>query len=144
LACRRWRSPGSWRCRRSRRVSGGGPGRRWLRGTLGGANTSGARSKDTYLHSRFGRIAARCGKKRALVAVGHSIVTATWHLIRNDVDYADLGTTYISTRTLPNKPNASSGNSISSVTKPPSTPSPEAYFRLRSASVTSVWPSPVP
>jgi transposase len=73
----------------------------WLRGARGEAGASAARSKDTYLQSRYRRIAARRGKKRALVAVGHSILTAVWHLISNDVDYTDLGATYFLTRTDP-------------------------------------------
>jgi len=73
----------------------------WLRGALGEAGASAARSKDTYLQSRYRRIAARRGKKRALVAVGHSILTAIWHLISNDADYTDLGATYFLTRTDP-------------------------------------------
>ncbi|GGJ73210.1 hypothetical protein [Streptomyces brasiliensis] len=31
------------------------------------------------------------GKKRALVAVMHKIVIATWHMLTNDADYQDLG-----------------------------------------------------
>jgi transposase len=73
----------------------------WLRGALGEAGSGAARSKDTYLQARYRRIASRRGKKRALVAVGHSILTAAWHMIANDTDYNDLGPAYFLTRTDP-------------------------------------------
>lgn len=67
----------------------------WLRGALGEAASRAARSKDTYLQARYRRIASRRGKKRAVVAVGHSILTAIWHLISNDTDYDDLGAIHL-------------------------------------------------
>jgi transposase len=75
----------------------------WLRGALGEAGTAVARSKDTYLQARYRRIASRRGKKRALVAVGHSILIAVWHMLTNDVDYNDLGPAYFLTRTDPSR-----------------------------------------
>jgi transposase len=66
----------------------------WLRGALGEAGAAAARSKNTYLQARYRRIASRRGKKRALVAVGHSILTAAWHMITNELDYTDLGADY--------------------------------------------------
>ncbi|MCW2902275.1 MAG: transposase family protein [Streptosporangiaceae bacterium] len=69
-------------------------GDRYLKAVLGQAASSAGRSKATYLGSRFKRIAARRGKKRALVAVGHSILISTWHMISNDVEYQDLGPDY--------------------------------------------------
>jgi len=63
----------------------------WLRAALGQAAASAARTKNTYLAARYRRLAARRGKKRALVAVGHSILEAAWYLMTHDVDYADLG-----------------------------------------------------
>lgn len=75
----------------------------WLRGALGEAAAGAARSKDTYLQARYRRLAGRRGKKRALVAVGHSILTATWHMITNSVDYHDLGASYFITRINPDR-----------------------------------------
>ena len=66
-------------------------GDRWLRGALGEAAAAAARTKNTYLAARYRRLAHRRGKKRALVAVGHTILTSSWHLMANQVDYADLG-----------------------------------------------------
>lgn len=70
-------------------------GDRYLKAVLGQVGASAGRSKNTYLGVRFKRIAARRGKKRALVvAVGHSILVSAWHMIVNDVPYQDLGPDY--------------------------------------------------
>jgi transposase len=53
-----------------------------------------ARSRDTYLSAQYWRLARRIGKKKAAVAVGHSILVIAWHLLANDCDYQDLGGDY--------------------------------------------------
>jgi transposase len=63
----------------------------WLRGALGVAASSAARTHDTYLAARYHRLVRHRGKPRALVAVGHSILEAAWYVMANDVDYQDLG-----------------------------------------------------
>jgi transposase len=63
----------------------------WLRAALGEAASGAARSKNTYLQARYRRIASRRGKKRALVALGHTILIATWHMLTHNLDYTDLG-----------------------------------------------------
>jgi transposase len=68
------------------------PGNPWLRAALTQAAWSAARTRDkTYLGARFWRIARRRGKNRAAVAVGHSILVAAFHIVRDGVDYHDLG-----------------------------------------------------
>jgi transposase len=70
-------------------------GNRWLVGALGTAAMAAARTKDTtYLGARYQRLARRLGKKKAIVAVEHSILIAVWHTLTNDSDYADLGGDY--------------------------------------------------
>ena len=70
-------------------------GNRWLVGALGTAAMAAARTKDTtYLGARYQRLAPRLGKKKAIVAVEHSILSAVWHMLTDDVDYADLGGDY--------------------------------------------------
>ncbi|WP_033329009.1 IS110 family transposase [Streptomyces yerevanensis] len=71
----------------------------WLKNALGLAATAAARSKDSYLASRYKRIAIRRGKKRALVALGHTILTSIWHMLTNDAEYRDLGADYFLQRT---------------------------------------------
>ena len=60
---------------------------------------SAARSRNTYLSAHFWRLARRIGKKKAAVAVGHSILVICWHLLTNDCDYADLGGDWFTRRT---------------------------------------------
>jgi hypothetical protein len=50
-----------------------------------------SRSRDTYLAAQFWRLSRRIGKKKAAVAVGHSILVIVWHLLANDCDYANPG-----------------------------------------------------
>lgn len=54
-----------------------------------------SRTKNTYLQSRFWKIAGRAGKKRAAVAVAHSILIAAYQMLRANVDYKDLGADYL-------------------------------------------------
>ncbi|WP_331748027.1 IS110 family transposase (plasmid) [Streptomyces chartreusis] len=75
------------------------PGDPWLKNALGLAATAAARSKSNYLASRCKRIAIRRGKKRALVAVGQTILTSIWQMLTNDVEYAGLGADYLLQRT---------------------------------------------
>ena len=44
-----------------------------------------------YLSAQYWRLARRIGKKKAAVAVGHSILVIAWHLLTDDGDYRDLG-----------------------------------------------------
>jgi hypothetical protein len=47
---------------------------------------------DTFLGERYRRIARRRGKKKAIVAVGRSILVNIWHLLSDpQARYADLG-----------------------------------------------------
>ena len=70
-------------------------GNRWLTNALGTAAMAAARTKDTtYLGARYRRLAPRLRKKKAIVAVEHSILIAVWHMLTDDVDYADLGGDY--------------------------------------------------
>lgn len=74
--------------RRSGRPS---PGDRWLGEMLNQCAWCAARSRDTYLSAQFWRLSRRIGKKKAAVAVGHSILVACYYLLINDCDYQDLG-----------------------------------------------------
>lgn len=71
----------------------------WLKAALGQAAVSAARTKNTYLAARYRRIVARRGKKRALVAVEHSILISVWHMFTRDAEYTDLGSEYFIERT---------------------------------------------
>ncbi len=68
-------------------------GNRALRTILVQAAHALARTK-TYLAAQFRRISSRRGKKRAAVAVAHSILVITYHLISRQEPYKDLGADY--------------------------------------------------
>jgi transposase len=63
----------------------------WLQEILVECAWAAARAKDTYLQAQFWRLARRIGKKRAAVAVGHSILVIAWHLLSDGCTYEDLG-----------------------------------------------------
>jgi transposase len=75
-----------------------GHGNRYLASALGEAAIAASRT-DTFLGERYRRIARRRGKKRALVAVGRSILTIVWHLLSDpDAQFHDLGADFYDTR----------------------------------------------
>jgi transposase len=53
-----------------------------------------ARSRKTYLSAQYHRLAGRRGKKRAIVAVAHSILVIAYHLIQRKEPYHELGSDY--------------------------------------------------
>jgi transposase len=66
-------------------------GNKSLGAALGTAALSAARTKNGYLPARYRRIVAHRGKQRAIVAVQHSILTALWYMLTNNIDNHDLG-----------------------------------------------------
>jgi transposase len=73
-------------------------GNRWLRRALSEAAWAASRTKNTYFRAQYHRLAARRGKKRAIVAVSHSLLVAIYHMLKNNTDYQDLGPDYFDTR----------------------------------------------
>ena len=57
-----------------------------------------ARVKDCYLSAQYHRLVGRRGKKRAIVAVAHSILTIAYQLIVRKEDYKELGGDYFDKR----------------------------------------------
>jgi transposase len=66
-------------------------GNRWLRQALVEAAWGATRKKNSYFAAQYHRLAARRGKKRALLAVGHSLLTVVYHLLKHGTAYQDLG-----------------------------------------------------
>jgi transposase len=68
-----------------------GHGNRYLAAVIGEAATAAGRT-DTFLGARYRRIIRRRGKKKAVVAVGRSILVIIWHLLADpDTRFHDLG-----------------------------------------------------
>jgi transposase len=85
------RCPGNNRTGGKRRSGKTTKGNRWLGEVLIECAWAAARSRDTYLSAQYWRLARRIGKKKAAMALGHSILVIAWHLLANDCDYQDLG-----------------------------------------------------
>lgn len=70
-------------------------GNPWLRTTLAQAAWAASHSKSTYLSAQYRRLAGRRGKKRAIVAVGHTMLVMIYHMLKQGVDYQELGSDYL-------------------------------------------------
>jgi transposase len=66
----------------------------WLQALLIQAAHVAAKKKDTYLAAQYRRLAARRGKKKAAVAVGHSILVMAYHILQRGTEYCELGPNY--------------------------------------------------
>lgn len=69
-------------------------GNNLLRDTLVVCAHSAVKNKASYFSAQFARICARRGKKRAYVAVAHSMLVAIYHILRDGVVFEDLGADY--------------------------------------------------
>ena len=78
------------------------PGNLYLKGALGVAALSAARSKDTYFAAKYRRIAARRGPIKAIVAVEHAMLIAIWNMLTTGALYQDPGGDFY-TRLNPDK-----------------------------------------
>jgi transposase len=90
--------PGNNESAGKRKSGATGKGNPWLRATLVEAAQAAARTRGTYLNAQFHRIAARRGRKRAAVAVAHTILVGIYHMLKNDVEWRDLGFDYFDRR----------------------------------------------
>ena len=66
-------------------------GNAWLRRTLAEVANGVSRMKGTYLAAQFRRSAARRGKGRAVIAVGHSVLVAISYMLSRKEPYHELG-----------------------------------------------------
>jgi transposase len=70
----------------------------WVRTALIEAAQAASRTRGTYLAAQYRRLAARRGRKRALVAVGHTILVMAYHLLTRQLCYQELGVHYCDER----------------------------------------------
>jgi transposase len=73
-------------------------GNKALTAALNQAAHGAAHTKNTYLSAQYHRLAARRGKKKAIVAVMHSILVIAYHVIRRNEPYRELGGNYFDQR----------------------------------------------
>jgi transposase len=81
--------------RKSGKIRKGNP---WLRAALIEAAHAASRTKDTYLAAQYRRLTPRRGRKKAIVAVGHTILTTAYHLLKDSATYQELGARYFEER----------------------------------------------
>ena len=94
-------APASYESAGKRRPAGTRNGAPWLRRALIESARAAARSKGTYYSAQYARIAKRRGPNKAAVAVAHSILDTTWHLLTNGTLYEDPGADYFDRRNDP-------------------------------------------
>lgn len=73
-------------------------GNKYLKATLVECARAAIRNKQSYLYSRYQRIAERRGGKRALIAIAHTMLTAIYHMLKEKVPYYELGADYYSVK----------------------------------------------
>jgi transposase len=90
--------PGNDQSAGKRRSGKTGKGNKWLRATLTEATLAATRTKNSYLAAQYQRLRGRRGHSKAVTAVGHSILTAAWHMLQTGELYRDLGGDYFTRR----------------------------------------------
>jgi transposase len=70
----------------------------WLRTALVEAAQAASRCKDCYLSAQFHRLTLRRGGKKAIIAVGHTMLVIVYHVLKEDKDYQELGGNYFDER----------------------------------------------
>jgi transposase len=93
--------PGNNESAGKRKSGSTGSGNPWLRSVLVEVSWAAARTRQTYLSAQYHRLAARRGDKRAVVAVGHSILVIIYHILRDGTVYQELGGNYFDERDRP-------------------------------------------
>lgn len=86
--------PGSHESAGKRKSGKTTKGSRWLRAALVQAAWAASHTKASYFGAQYRRLVGRRGKKRALVAVAHSLLVVTYHVLRTGRPYQDLGADY--------------------------------------------------
>jgi transposase len=88
-------SPGNNESAGKRRSGHTTYGNRWLRQMLVQAAWAATRAKSTYLAAQYRRLAKRRGKKRALLAVGHTLLVIIYHVLKRETAYQELGPDFL-------------------------------------------------
>jgi transposase len=73
-------------------------GSQWLRTALVEAAHAASHCKDSYLSAHYHRLAFRRGKKRAAVALAHTLLVIAYHLLAQGTTYQELGSAYLDER----------------------------------------------
>lgn len=91
-------APGNRQSGRKRYNARLSDGNQTLRTILVQGAWAAVRTKDTYLSALYRRLSARRGKKRAIVAVAHSMAVSFYHMLARHEPYHELGADYFDQR----------------------------------------------
>jgi len=69
-------------------------GDRWLKRGLTESSWAVGRTHNTYLSALYHRMARRRGKKKAVVAVAHTMLVIIYHMLKHELPYHELGADY--------------------------------------------------
>jgi transposase len=71
---------------------------KWLKSTMTQCAWAATHKRDSYMCAQYHRIKARRGKKKAIVAVGATILRDIWHMLTNNTPYQELGADFYDQR----------------------------------------------
>lgn len=71
---------------------------KWLKSTMTQCAWAATHKRDSYMCAQYHRIKARRGKKKAIVAVGATILRDIWHMLTNNSPYQELGVNFYDRR----------------------------------------------
>jgi transposase len=80
-------------------------GNRFVKSLMVQAAWSAVQSRDNRLKARYNRLVVRRGKKRAIVAVAHTMMVIVWHVLARGQPYQELGADYYDRRKKESKMN---------------------------------------
>ncbi len=83
--------PGNHRSAGKRKPEATRKGGRWVKPALLEAVWAAVRENDSYLSAQYHRLVPHKGKKKAAIAVAHSMIEAAYYILKNRVGYRDLG-----------------------------------------------------
>ena len=86
--------PGNNESAKKRHYGKSRKGNKLLKSTLVVCAHAAIKNKASYFYAQFQRICAHRGKKRAIVAVAHSMLIAIYHILKDNVPFYDLGSDY--------------------------------------------------
>jgi hypothetical protein len=87
-------SPGSNESEGKRKIGTTKQGNKWLRAFLVQLLHAAGRTTNTYLGTRYRKLTKRKGNKRATVAIAHNNLDAVYFILRDGVEFRELGANY--------------------------------------------------
>jgi transposase len=90
--------PGNYESAGKRKSGRTGQGSRWLKQIMVEAAHGAMRTKETFVATQGRRFVVRLGKKKALIAMAHSLLVIVYHVLRKGTPYKELGSAYYDQR----------------------------------------------